>query len=185
MRPGLPESIEFEYIRHGTQCLTANLDVATGGMIAPTVASTRNEEDFAAHIAKTIKTDPEGRWVFIVDQLNTHKSESLVRLVADLCGIENDLGKKGKSGVLESMETRASFLADPSHGIQFIYTPKHTSWMNQVEIWFSTLTRKLLKRSSCKSTEELKDRILTFINYFNHTMAKPYRWTYAGRPLRA
>ncbi len=185
MRPGLPESIEFEYIRHGAQCLIANLDVVTGQIISPTIGATRNEEDFAAHIEKTIKTDPEHRWVFVVDQLNTHKSESLVRLVADLSGIEDDLGKKGKSGILKSMETRASFLGDPSHTIQFIYTPKHTSWMNQVEIWFSTLARKLLKRGSFKSIEELKNRILAFINYFNNTMAKPFRWTYAGRPLRA
>lgn len=185
LTPGLPERVEFEYIRNGTQCLTANLDVATGQIISPTVGHTRNEEDFAAHIEKTIKTDPDGRWVFIVDQLNTHKSESLVCLVARLCGIEDDLGKKGKSGILESMESRATFLADPSHRIQFIYTPKHTSWMNQVEIWFSTLTRKLLKRGSFKSTDELKNRILAFIDYFNDTMAKPFRWTYAGRPLRA
>lgn len=185
MRPGLPESTEFEYIRHGTQCLTANLDVATGQIISPTVAPTRNEQDFAAHLANTINTDPEGRWLFIVDQLNTHKSESLVRLVANLCGIEDDLGKKGKSGILESMETRASFLTDPSHRIQFMYTPKHTSWMNQIEIWFSILARKLLKRGSFTSSEELKNRILAFISYFNDTMAKPFKWTYAGRPLRA
>lgn len=185
LRPGSPEHPEFEYIRHGTQCLTANLDVASGQIITPSVGPTRNEKDFAAHIEQTIKTDPDGRWVFIVDQLNTHKSESLVRLVDHRCAIQGDLGTKGKSGILESMETRASFLADPSHRIQFIYTPKHTSWMNQIEIWFSTLTRKLLKRGSFESTDKLKNRILAFIAYFNDTMAKPFRWTYAGRPLRA
>jgi hypothetical protein len=185
MTPGSPERQEFEYIRNGTQCLTANLDVATGSIISPTVAPTRNEGDFAAHIERTINTDPDARWVFVVDQLNTHKSEALVRLVGHRCGIEDDLGTKGKSGILESMETRAAFLADPSHKIQFVYTPKHTSWMNQVEIWFSTLARKLLKRGSFTSTDELKNRILAFIDYFNDTMARPYRWTYAGRPLRA
>lgn len=184
MKPGLEERSEFEYIRHGTQCLIANFDVATGQIVSPTVGPTRTEEDFSAHIERTVNTDPEGRWIFIADQLNTHKSESLVRLVAKQCGIEEDLGVKGKSGVLESMETRAQFLADPSHRIRFIYTPKHTSWLNQVEIWFSILVRRLLKRAGFTSTEELKNRILAFINYFNKTMAKPFKWTYAGRPLR-
>jgi transposase len=159
--------------------------VATGSIISPTVGPTRNEGDFAAHIERTINTDPDARWVFVLDQLNTHKSEALVRLVGHRCGIEDDLGTKGKSGILESMETRAAFLADACHRIQFVYTPKHTSWMNQVEIWFSTLARKLLKRGSFTSTDQLKNRILAFIDYFNDTMARPYRWTYAGRPLRA
>lgn len=184
MKPGLEERPEFEYIRHGTQCLIANFDVASGQVVSPSVGPTRTEEDFSAHIETTINTDPEVEWIFIADQLNTHKSEFLVRLVAKQCGIDEDLGVKGKSGVLESMATRAQFLTDPSHRIRFIYTPKHTSWLNQVEIWFSILVRRLLKRASFKSTEELRNRILAFIDYFNRTMAKPFRWTYAGRPLR-
>ena len=82
------------------------------------------------------------------------------------------------------MPTRAQFLTDLSHRIRFIYTPKHTSWLNQIEIWFSILARRLLKRASFKSTEELRKRIVAFIGYFNRTMAKPFKWTYAGRPLR-
>jgi hypothetical protein len=138
-----------------------------------------------AHIRQTIDLDPQAEWIFIVDQLNTHQSEALVRLVADSCQLDIDLGVKGESGILKSMKTRQAFLTDETHRIRFVYTPKHTSWLNQVEIWFSILVRKLLKRASFASTEELCQRILDFIDYFNKTMAKPFKWTYTGRPLAA
>jgi hypothetical protein len=183
MTPGKVELREFEYIRHGTQTLIANFEVAQGKLIAPSIGPTRTEKDFATHIQRTVDTDPEAEWVFVVDQLNTHKSESLVCLVARLCNIDQDLGIKGKSGILKSMDTRSEFLRDQSHRVRFVYTPKHTSWLNQIEIWFSILVRRLLKRASFVSTEELSERILAFIDYFNNTMAKPFKWTYAGRPL--
>jgi transposase len=185
MRPKQVERIEWEYVRHGTQCLFANLEVATGKVLAPSVGPTRTEADFAAHIEQTLAQDPAAEWIFIVDQLDTHKSETLVRLVARHLALELDLGEKGKHGILHSKHTRAAFLSDPAHRIRFVYTPKHTSWMNQVEIWFSILVRRLLKRGSFRSTDELKARILRFIDYFNQTLAKPFRWTYAGRPLAA
>ena len=185
LKPGLVERPEYEYIRHGTQCLIANFNVATGEIIAPSIGATRTEEDFAAHIAQTIATDPEAPWLFIVDQLNIHQSETLVRLVARACRIEEDLGEKEKRGVLKSMQTRAEFLSDVSHRIRFLYTPKHTSWLNQIEMWFSILVRRLLKRGNFTSVEDLRERILAFINYFNRTMAKPFKWTYTGRPLTA
>lgn len=185
MLPGLVERREFEYIRHGTQTLIANFEVAKGQIVAPSLGPTRTEADFAAHIAKTIATDPLAEWVFLVDQLNTHQSESLVRLVAEQCQIESDLGEKEERGILKSMATRAAFLSDPTHRVRFLYTPKHSSWLNQIEIWFSILVRRLLKRGSFGSTEELRERILAFIEYFNRTMAKPFRWTYTGRPLAA
>jgi transposase len=185
MQPGLVERVEFEYIRHGTQTLIANFEVATGQVMAPSVGATRTEEDFVGHIERTIARDPAAAWVFIVDRLNTHQSESLVRFVAKQCGIEENVGVKGKAGILESMSTRAAFLYDPTHRIRFVYTPKHTSWLNQVEIWFGILVRRLLKRASFTSVDDRRERLLAFIAYFNKTMAKPFKWTYAGRPLVA
>ena len=183
MKPGRVELQEFEYIRHGTQSLIANWHVALGKVIAPSIGSTRTEVDFAAHITQTIDIDPEAGWIFIVDQLNIHQSESLVRLVAKCCELDIDLGIKGKSGILESLTTRAAFLAHPTHRIRFVYIPKHTSWLNQIECWFSILVRRLLKRASFTSVQDLRDRILAFIDYFNRTMAKPFQWKFKGYPV--
>jgi transposase len=175
-------------MRHDTQCLIANFEVATGKIIAPTIGDTRTENDFVNHIARTIDTDPDAKWIFIADNLNTHQSEGLVQLVIERLGLElsaDDIGLKGKSGILQSMETRTKFLSDASHNIQFVYTPKHASWLNQVEIWFGILVNRLLKRLSVKSTSELKNKILSFITYFNETMAKVFKWTYKGKVLNA
>ena len=183
VKPGFVERREFEYVRHGTQTLIANFEVTTGKIISPSIGDTRTEMDFAEHIKRTISAAPKGEWVFVSDQLNTHKSETLVRFVAEQCNIQIDLGEKGKSGILKSIETRTAFLTCPSHRIRFVYTPKHASWLNQVEIWFSILLRKLIRRASFSSKENLAQRILAFIEYFNDTMAKPFKWTYKGRPL--
>jgi transposase len=185
MQPGLVERREFEYIRHGTQSLIANFEVATGQVISPSIGDTRKEEDFARHIAQTVAADAEGTWVFITDQLNTHQSESLVRFVAEQCHLTDDLGVKGAQGILQSMSTRAQFLQDPVHRIRFVYTPKHASWLNQIEMWFSILVRRLLKRASFTSKTDLRQRILDFIAYFNQIMAKPFKWTFTGRPMAA
>jgi transposase len=184
MRPGQVEKVEFEYTRHGTQCLIGNFEVATGQAIAPTVQATRGETDFATPIERTVATDPEATWIFVADNLTTHTSATLVLWVASLCGVAAEsLGKKGKSGVLKSVATRKAFLTESSHRVRFVYVPKHTSWLNQVEIWFSVLSRRVLRRGNFRSTEDLRQKILAYIVYYNRTRAKPYKWTYTGRPL--
>jgi len=176
------EKIEFEYIRHGTQTLIANWHIAKGKVLTPSIGATRTAEDFVQHIAQTVDTDPDAGWIFIVDQLNIHKSESLVRLVAQRCQMELDLGIKEKSGILQSMSTRAAFLSDSTHRIRFVYIPKHTSWLNQIECWFSILMRRFLKRSNFTSTDDLKQKILEFISYYNRSLAKPFLWKFQGYP---
>lgn len=185
VRPGLVERVEFEYVRHGTLCLMANFDVVTGKIVTPSIGPTREEVDFVAHIDQTIEADPDACWIFVLDQLNTHLSAGLVELVARRCGLTDDLGVKGKSGILKSKKSRRRFLEDTSHRIHFVYTPRHCSWLNQVEIWFSILARRLLKRSSFTSRDDLRQRVMAFISYFNTVLAKPFRWTYTGRPLQA
>lgn len=174
--------MEFEYIRHGTTGLIGFFDVATGRMVAPYLNQTRTETDFVKAVQALINTDPKASWVFVCDGLNTHKSESLVRLVADQCGIADDLGQKGKQGILKSQTSRAEFLHEKSHRLRFVYTPKHCSWMNQIEIWFSIINRRLLKRKSYISVQELEQSILRFIEQYN-VSAKPFKWTYKGVPL--
>ena len=185
MAAGKPVAIEFEYRRHGTQTLIAALQVATGTVYGK-VGDTRTEEDFACFIEEVVQSHPGYRvYHFVVDQLNTHKSESLVRATARLCGLDLELGEKGKSGILQSMATREAFLSRPDKSVVFHYTPKHASWMNQIEIWFAILARKVLKRGHFPSKAALRERLLAFIDYFNATFAKPFKWTYQGNPLVA
>ena len=98
--------------------------------------------------------------------------------------IDEDLGEKGKTGILKNMKTRAEFLKNDQHPVYFVYTPKHCSWLNQIEIWFGILARKLLRRGSFTSIEDLNQQVLAFIAYFNQVLAKPFKWTYDGMPCK-
>jgi transposase len=184
MRPGQEERREFEYKRHGTLTLIGNFHTVTGELVAPTLGPTRTEEDFVAHIEQTVKLDPTAGHVFVADNLNVHQSAGLVGLVARLCGVEGGLGKKGVRGVLKSMKSRQQFLSDLGHRIRFVYLPKHSSWLNQIEIVFGVVMRKVIRRGDFKSVEDLRGKLLAFIQYFNDVFARPFNWTYTGRPLR-
>ncbi|MEO1670441.1 MAG: transposase [Cyanobacteria bacterium J06631_2] len=187
MKPAQVEKKEFEYIRHGTQTLIASFDVSNGKILHESIGSTRTEVDFIVHVQRMIQANPKiVKWHLVMDCLNIHQSESLVRWIAEEEGLPAiTLGKKGQFGILQSMHTRAKFLSNPKHKIVFNYTPKHCSWLNQIEIWFSILMRKLLKRSSFNSKGDLAIKILDFIAYYNDKMAKPFKWTYQGKVLTA
>ena len=185
MKPGQTERREFEYKRNGTLTLIGNFHVVTGELLAPSLGPTRTEADFASHIEQTIALDPEARYVFVLDNLNIHGSATLVELVARRCGLEDDRGKKGKRGVLQSQKSRQEFLSELSHRIRFVYTPKHSSWLNQIEIVFGVIMRKVIRRGSFTSVDDLRTKLLAFIDYFNQVFAKPFKWTYTGRPLQA
>lgn len=183
MARGRPERVESWYRRHGTLCLTANLDLATGRVVAPTLQRTRTNVDFVDHVARTVATDPGARWIFIVDNLDTHRSEELVRWVAEASGVSEDLGRKWVSGPLRNRASRGAFLTHASRRIRFVYTPKHCSWLNEVERWFSKLARSLLRRGSFTSREDLAAQVRAFIAYYNTVNARPHRWSATAEQL--
>ncbi len=184
LAPGKVERREFEYVRHGTATVLFNRDVVSGQVLAPSCGPTRTEADFVAHIRQTVATDPAAtRWHFVADNLTIHQSASLVRYVAEVSGFEADLGVKGRRGILANQRSRAAFLHDPTHRLVCHYTPKHASWLNQIELWLSILTRKLLRRGNFLSVDDLQAKVLAFIAYYNRTMAQPFKWTYTGKAL--
>jgi len=177
VEPGKPERREQEYIRHGTRVLTASFVVATGEVVWE-IGQTRTSEDFAAHLAKVAEHlgDLIG-FDWILDNLNTHWSLEVCEVVARLSDVAFE-PKKLKTGV-----QRRAFLTDPSHKHVFHFTPKHGSWLNQVELWFSILARRFLQRGDFHSPEEFEDLLRRFLDDYNTRYAHPFRWTYTGQPL--
>jgi DDE superfamily endonuclease len=171
------ERREFNYIRHGTQVLTGNLDLATGKLISSTIANTRTEADFVEHIRRLLQSDPSASFVIVCDQLNTHKSASLVRFIANVLSDDQPLGEKGTSGILKNMLSRQAYLSNPSHRIRFVYTPKHCSWLNPIEVWFSILAQHVLKRGNFPSIHDLQHKLQQYILYYNEHLAKVWKWS--------
>jgi len=175
--PGKPERREQEYIRHGTRVLTASFVVPTGELVWD-VGQTRTSEDFAAHLQKVAEhfADMKG-FDWVLDNLNTHWSLEACKVVASLSDVAFE-PKKLKTGV-----QRRAFLTDRSHKHVFHYTPKHGSWLNQVELWFSVLARRFLQRGDFSSPEVFEILLQRFLDDYNARHAHPFRWTYTGQPL--
>jgi transposase len=185
MGKGVKRRIETEYTRNGTTCLIAAKDIATGKIISAHLGQTRKEEDYLNHIKSIVSTDTKKEHVIICDQLNTHKSASLVKWIAAEIGInQNTLGVKGKLGILKSQKSRMLFLENQTHKIRFLYTPKHCSWMNQIESWFGILQRKVITNGQFDSVKTLEENIINFIDYYNQALAKPAKWTFSGESYR-
>lgn len=181
---------EFEYVRHGTVGLIAGIDVATGKVGPYHLGPTRTEQDYLAFIELQVsKLTANEKVIFMMDQLNTHKSASLVKWVAGQIGYTGDLGQKGKRGILKNQSSRMEFLEREDHAIRFIFTPKHCSWLNPIENWFGRLSKSALKNLSVMSLPELCERIKSYISYFNESLAVGFNWKFdgfqIGRPLKS
>lgn len=184
MRPGRDRRVDPGYKRNGTSCLIAGRDVATGKICTYSLGGTRKEGDYLEHVKRIVGTNPDGEHIIICDQLNTHKSASLVEWVAKQINFEGDLGTKRRKGILGSVKNRMGFLEDKSHRIRFLYTPKHCSWMNQIENWFAVLERRVIKQGEFDSVEVLNEKIHNFIPYYNKCMSKPFNWKSTGEKYR-
>ena len=186
-RPGQPGKRECQCTRHGTLSLTGSWHVALGQMLHTTIDATRNGKDFADHLERTIQRDPQANWIFVLDNLNTHCGEEVVRRLARRNGIAQDtLGDKRKRrGILGSSASRREFLRDASRRIRLVFLPKHSSWLNHIEVVFGILSKRVMRHGSFAGTDDLKSKPLAFIECFNQTFAKPFNWTYTGKPTRS
>jgi transposase len=172
---------EYEYKRNGTTTLIGANEVSTGALIYAHLGPTRNEEDFLKFTQQTVALFPkEDKVILIADQLNIHKSESLVKWIASEIGYKDDLGIKGKKGILKSMESRMNFLEKEDHRIRFVFTPKHCSWLNPIENWFGKLQGQVITGGVFSSVEQLENDIRDYIQYYNCCMLKPLKWKFKG-----
>jgi DDE superfamily endonuclease len=176
-QPGKPAKRERDYIRHGTRALIASFVVATGEVVWD-LGPTRTSVDFAAHVRHVARQFPDlPRFEWVVDQLNTHWSLELCRVIAELSKVRFDENQ------LRRGAQRRAFLSDPTHKHVFHYLPKHGSWLNQIELWFSVLARRWLKCGDFASIEIFEARFREYLENYNTHHAHPYRWTYTGEPL--
>ncbi len=179
LQPGRPALREFEYVRHGTRCLIASLIVPTGEVVGD-VLPQRTSADFCRHVRHVARQFPEvQRFHWVMDNLNTHWSLDLCRTIARLSSVRFE-PKQLRTG-----NERRAFLTNPEHKHVIHYTPKHGSWLNQIEIWFGVLQRRLLRRGEFSSKADLTRQLLAYLEYYNVHWARPYRWTYTGQPLAA
>jgi len=175
-RPGLLERREFEYRRHGTRCLIGSLIVPTGQVIG-SITERRGTWDFVRHIREVVELFPHiKRFHWVMDNLNTHWTFALCRYLGKLSGVWDS------RPALRTGAQRRAFLTDPSHKHVIHYTPKHGSWLNQIEIWFGVLSRRVLRRGDFTSVADLTQKILAYIAHYNTYHAHPYEWTYTGKP---
>jgi hypothetical protein len=185
MSRGKLKRIESEYIRNGTTCLIASRNIKTGKLNAYELGQTRKEADFLNHVKEIVASQPNKKHIIICDQLNTHKSASLVEWVAFECYRSAiDLGVKGKIGILQSQKSRMEFLENEKHKITFCFTPKHCSWMNQIENWFGILERKVIRHGEFISVDSLEKQIINFITYYNKVLSKPMKWSFNAKKYR-
>ncbi len=139
-----------------------------------TIAETRDNHDFARYIEQILALAPPANWIFVGDNLNTLCGEPLVRLVAEHLGVDpKTLGVAGRAGGLKSMASRRALLTDPSHRIRFVYLPRHSSWLKQIEIIFGVISRRVMRRRSFTSKLDPVEKLHRFIDYFDTTMARP------------
>jgi transposase len=177
-RPGQIERREFEYVRHGTRCLIGSLVVPTGQILG-SVTARRGRWDFVRHIRDVVEQFPQAtKFHWVMDNLNTHWTLELCRYLA----VESGCWTKGQEKQLRTGTQRRAFLTAGFGRHVVHFTPKHGSWLNQIEIWFGVLSRRVLRRGDFASVEELRQRILTYIAYYNTHFAHPYEWTYTGKP---
>lgn len=178
---GKKRRMEYEYKRHGTTCLIGAVNVQTGKMDYFTLQPTRKEEDIVAFVAEICSDLPKtDKITMLMDQLNTHKSEGLVRYIAEQIGYTGDLGTKGYKGILESQATRMAFLEQQDHRIRIVFTPRHCSWLNPIENWFGRLQRQRLRNASFPSVDILTQKIIDYIAFSNEFLCKPFKWKFKG-----